>query len=86
MWKEDLEGKDVAVVLSGSDQIVDAKEVWQYLTDEEGEPRFRWKSNDGKLHVLYYAGIDHAQVFDTSERRGPLIDILNGFSTRRPIS
>lgn len=86
LWKEDLEGKEVAVVLSGSDQIVDAKEVWQYLTDEEGEPKFRWKSNDGKLHVLYYAGIDHAQVFDTSERRGPLIDILDGFSGRRPIS
>ena len=64
LWKEDLDGLRVAVVLSERDQIVDVKEVREYLTSEEsGEERFRWK--EGDLEVLYYRNLDHAQVFDT---------------------
>lgn len=77
LWKEDLEGEVVAVVLSGMDQIVDAPEVREYLTGD-AEPRFKWK-RDG-LEVLYYADIDHAQVFDTQRRRRPLIEILHDFA------
>ena len=80
--KEDIEGKDVAVVLSELDQIVDAKEVRRYLTDEEtDEPEFHWQKDN--LHVLWYEDIDHAQVFDTKTRRSPLISILQSFAERR---
>ena len=82
LWKEDLEDRDVAVVLSGRDQIVDAKEVWQYLTGEEfDQVHFKWEKD--RLKVLYYADIDHAQVFDTKERRQPFVEIAQEFATRR---
>ncbi|EJF66356.1 hypothetical protein DICSQDRAFT_166050 [Dichomitus squalens LYAD-421 SS1] len=82
LWKEDIEGRNVAVVLSELDQIVDAKEVRQYLTDEvTDEPKFRWQKEG--LEVLWYRGIDHAQVFDTKTRRGPLISILQSFAERK---
>ncbi|KAI8982942.1 Alpha/Beta hydrolase protein [Trametes punicea] len=81
LWKEDLAGKDVAVVLCGKDQIVDAAEVRRYLTGEgDSEIKFRWK-NDG-LEVLYYPDLDHSMVFDTKERRRPMVDIIQGFQAR----
>lgn len=81
LWKEDLVGKDVAVVLSGKDQIVDAAEVRRYLTGEEdAEIEFAWRK-DG-LEVLYYPELDHSKVFDTKELRRPLVDIVQGFGRR----
>ncbi|KAH9952035.1 Alpha/Beta hydrolase protein [Amylocystis lapponica] len=76
LWKDDLAGRRVGVVLSGRDQIVDAPAVWTYLTEED-EKRFRWQK-DG-LDVLYYEGIDHAQVFDSKDKRKPLIDMVSSF-------
>ena len=76
MWKEDLDGgRRVAVVLSEKDQIVDAKAVRKYLTGEES---LRWE-RDG-LEVLWYPGLDHATVWDTEERRKPLLEIVRRFT------
>ena len=76
MWKEDLEKeREVAVVLSEHDQIVDAKAVRKYLT---GEERLRWE-RDG-LEVLWYPGLDHAMVWDTKERREPMLEIIERFA------
>lgn len=81
LWKEDLVGKDVAVVLSGKDQIVDAAEVRRYLTGEEdAEIEFAWRK-DG-LEVLYYPELDHSKVFDTKELRRPLVEIVQRFGRR----
>ncbi|KAI9065071.1 hypothetical protein FKP32DRAFT_1610897 [Trametes sanguinea] len=81
LWKEDLVGKQVAVVLCGKDQIVDAAEVRRYLTGEDdADIKFKWKK-DG-LEVLYYPALDHSQVFDTKELRRPMVDIIQGFSSR----
>jgi len=77
MWKEDLDGgKRVAVVLSEEDQIVDAKAVRRYLT---GEEVLRWEK--GGLEVLWCPGLDHATVWDTKERREPMLDIIRRFTT-----
>lgn len=94
LWKEDLQGKKVAVSLAGSDQIVDAKEVRKYLEgdgehdsgDGEGN-RAEEIQSSGKmtrwakddLEVLFYPGLDHATVFDTRERRKGLTDIVHKF-------
>jgi pimeloyl-ACP methyl ester carboxylesterase len=44
LWKEDLEERKVAVILSGEDQIVNTKEVWRYLTGQKSEePSTAWK-------------------------------------------
>ncbi len=78
LWREDLAGRKVGVVLSGRDQIVDAAEVRKYLTGEE-EVQFRWKSEDEKLEVLWYPDLDHSKVFDTTKLRRPMVDILHEF-------
>ena len=76
MWKEDLDkGRRVAVVLSEEDQIVDAKAVRKYLTGEES---LRWE-RDG-LEVMWYPGLDHATVWDTKERRKPMLEIIRRFT------
>ena len=76
MWKEDLDGgREVAVVLSGDDQIIDAKAVRKYLTGEES---LAWE-RDG-LEVLWYPGLDHAMVWDTRERRKPMLEIVRRFT------
>lgn len=77
LWKEDLDGgKRVAVVLSEEDQIVDAKAVRKYLTGEES---LRWEK-DG-MEVVWYPGLDHAMVWDTRERREPMMEIVRKFTT-----
>ena len=76
LWKEELRGRPVAVSLSGSDQIVDGEGVRKYLTGE-GEMKEHWEQ--GGLEVLFYPGLDHATVFDTKERRKPLLRVLDKF-------
>lgn len=78
MWKEELEGKRTAVVLSGADQIVHAREVRRYLTGEE-EPKAYWEK-DG-LEVLFFPDLDHATVFDTKKRRSPILSVIRRFVT-----
>lgn len=87
LFKDDLDGRRVAVVISGCDQIVDAEELRRYLTDGD-EPTFNWESKNGLLQVLWYPPLDHAQVFDTSERRSPMVAVLSKFvrEAGQPIS
>lgn len=73
----------VAVSLAGRDQIVDAPAVHAYLTSGEqctqgtaGEPS-HWAQDE--LEVLYYPELDHATVFDTRQRRAPLLEVLRRF-------
>jgi hypothetical protein len=62
-------------VLSEEDQIVNAKAVRKYLT---GEERLRWEG--GELEVVWYPGLDHATVWDTKERRKPMLEIVKRFT------
>lgn len=78
LWKDELEGREVGVVLSGEDQIVNAEEVRKYLTGEEVAKR-RWIKEGGGLEVLFYPKLDHAMVFDTAERRKAVLDIMHRF-------
>ena len=73
--KEELEGNYICVVLSRDDQIVDGGEVRKYLTG--GEEERRWEL--GRLEVLFHSGLDHAMVFDTKERRRPVLDVVRRF-------
>ncbi|KAI0341006.1 alpha/beta-hydrolase [Trametopsis cervina] len=75
LWKDDLKEQRVGVVLSGKDQIVDAEEVRRYLTEEE-TPNETWRSADGRMEVLWYPHLDHAQVFDHPQHRKPLRDMV----------
>lgn len=80
LWREELKDRQVGVVLSGRDQIVDSIEVWKYLTDTrdgEGGPQFHW-ANEG-LDIYYYPDLDHATVFDTKKNRRPLVEMVTKF-------
>lgn len=99
IWKEDLrikvrekqqEGRNVTVVLSGKDLIVDAETVGRYLmgSTAEGwtidkEPVRTWKNRPWVgygLELLWYEQLDHAQVFDFENTRRPVIKAISVYS------
>jgi len=65
LWKEELEGQRVGVVLSEEDQIIDTEEVRKYLTGEH-EMSQQWE-NDG-LEVLFYPRLDHGAILIPTSR------------------
>ncbi|KAK0470354.1 uncharacterized protein EV420DRAFT_1499974 [Desarmillaria tabescens] len=75
LWKEDLQGENAAVVLSGEDQIVPTAKVWEYLT-EQPQIEERWVKENGKLEVLYFDGADHATVFERKTACTGMIEVL----------
>lgn len=84
LWRDDLQGKRVGVVLGGRDQIVDSAEVRRYLTGEN-EPAECWVSDvswKGSLQVLWHPLLDHSQVFDNATLRTPMLNVLNTFIQR----
>lgn len=78
LWKEDIAGNRVTVVLSGEDQIVGAPHVRQYLTGQS-DMKESWTSDDGNLTVLFYPGIDHATVFDDDAKIRPILDAAHKY-------
>ncbi|KAK0214160.1 hypothetical protein IW262DRAFT_1279152 [Armillaria fumosa] len=75
LWKEDLQGENTAVVLSGEDQIVPTAKVWQYLTDQP-RTKERWVKEDGKLEVLHFDDADHATVFERKKACTGMNEVL----------
>ncbi|KAH7118145.1 hypothetical protein B0J13DRAFT_532965 [Dactylonectria estremocensis] len=84
LWKEDIQGHRVTVVLASSDIVVNTKAIGAYLTGaddwiletshwEDGI----WKGNG--LDVLWFQDLDHGQVFDTRRMRGRLVNIVRRF-------
>ena len=99
IWKEDLrikgkknqeEGRNVTVVLSGKDLIVDAETVGQYLMGSSSETRTSekeatraWKKKPWSgygLDLLWYEQLDHAQAFDFEDTRRPVIRAIFVYS------
>lgn len=84
LWKEDVEGHNVTVVLAGRDVIVDTKAIGAYLTgsddwslETESWENGVWKG-DG-LDVMWFQDLDHGQVFDTKRTRKRLVEIVRRF-------
>ena len=83
LWKEELDGLPSAVVLASQDSVLDAKEVWKYLTGstppptDPAEVTEEWSEKD--MTVRWYRGLDHSQAFLTKERREPMIKLLQRF-------
>ncbi|EKM52202.1 uncharacterized protein PHACADRAFT_148672 [Phanerochaete carnosa HHB-10118-sp] len=78
LWREDIVGRRVGVVLSGRDQVVNAGEVRRYLT-QGADPEFCWVSEDSMLEVLWYPNLDHSKVFDTHRDRKPMVEMMGRF-------
>ena len=98
LWKEDLGlkaennqgGRNVTVVLSGKDLIVDTETVGQYLMSRSSEVKTpekeasrAWKNKPWSgygLDLLWFGQLDHAQVFDSEITRGPVIKAISVYS------
>lgn len=94
IWKEDLGERNVTVVLSGQDLIVDTETVGQYLSSPEGslttckEAATSTRSDAWKrkpwvgsgLEILWYEHQDHAQVFDWKETRRPMLKAISVYT------
>lgn len=77
LWKEDLTDRKVTVVLCERDLIVDTKTVREYLAGEgKWEDTLQMSNN---LDVLWFEGIDHAQVFDRMGDRKRLLSVLRRY-------
>lgn len=88
LWKEDIEGKKTSVMLSEKDIIVDTGAVGRYLTrdtdvratdDGRGDEWKRWAWKGNGLDVLWFGGLNHAELFDTKSDRGILIRVLMNY-------
>lgn len=87
-----VDTESVGMYLS-ENQILDPEVV----VDEDGRKKMefntrgssgveRWKSREwggNGLEVMWWEGLDHAQVFDTKESRGRLVDVLVEYSWDR---
>ncbi|KAK0612083.1 alpha beta hydrolase fold family [Immersiella caudata] len=90
LWKDDMKGMDMTIVLSGKDIIIEPHGVKRYLLEGE-ELGFRFvdsrdhEKQGGKglgnrgLGLLWYDHVNHAEMFDTAEDRRLLVDILNRY-------
>ncbi|KAJ4410644.1 hypothetical protein N0V85_003930 [Neurospora sp. IMI 360204] len=88
------ENKRVVVCLAGRDLIVDTKSVRGYLGWGSGDGGFggegvEWKGR-GKgqmmrkrmgngVEIVWYPGLDHAQMFESEETLRPVLDVIGGW-------
>jgi pimeloyl-ACP methyl ester carboxylesterase len=98
LWKEDVDGKNVTVTLSGRDLIVNTLAVGRYLTqDEQPYERFlsegetggdgddTWQERTWKgegLDVMWFERCDHAQQFDNRRDYRRLVDVVRAYSAQ----
>lgn len=81
LWKDDLIERHATVFLSGKDSIINAPLVRAYLQAGagEGQQNGQYTSSrsegseanpadkiDGQLNVVWCAGLDHGQIFDSA--------------------
>ncbi|KAK7229619.1 hypothetical protein V2G26_001789 [Clonostachys chloroleuca] len=88
LWKEDIQGYHVTVVLAGRDVIVDTKVVAAYLTgaddwflETRSEEDGLWKGEG--LAVMWFQDLYHGQVFNGRKTRKKLVDIVTRFSVEK---
>ena len=98
LWKEDLEGRDVTVALSGRDIIVPTVAVKEYLTEAASQNERQLASHDdgvedsnvcqetpwsGKgLEVLWFEHCDHAEMFETRREFMRIVDAVTVYSSK----
>ncbi|QPH01371.1 hypothetical protein C2857_005571 [Epichloe festucae Fl1] len=88
LWKEDLQGHRVGVVLAGRDIVVDTKVVATYLMgsndtvwDKTDWEHAVWKGGDG-LEVLWFGELDHGEAFKHKKTRRRLVRMVRDFCRR----
>jgi hypothetical protein len=84
LWKEDIHGHRVTVVLAGRDAIIDTKAIGAYLTGSDNWVLETGGWKDGvwqgdEVDVLWFQDLDHGQVFDEKRTRSRLVQVVRRF-------
>jgi pimeloyl-ACP methyl ester carboxylesterase len=86
LWKDDLRGRDVTVSLGGRDLIVDTETVGKYLNGKDLKSEdTQWKAHTwtgSGLETVWWPTVDHAQVFERTEGRHKLANVLREYCKR----
>lgn len=87
LWKEDIGDRRMTVSLSGCDLIVDTETVGAYIagadaaSKKSGEWKQRAWSGQG-IDLLWFAKLDHAQVFDKKATRDVLVNVVREYCSQ----
>jgi hypothetical protein len=89
LWKDDMKGRAVMVALASEDIILDPIAVHDYLNDDELEPRSyradeighggRHQQRISGLDIVWFDGVNHAEMFDSAKGWNPLVTILQSY-------
>lgn len=87
LWRRDIDDRRTTVVLSAKDLIVDTEAVGQYLAQHgnrnlDGQA---WKHREWKgkgVDILWFDGLDHAQVFDSRQNCEKLVHVIQEYSVK----
>jgi pimeloyl-ACP methyl ester carboxylesterase len=87
LWKEEIKGRRVTVVLAAQDIIVDTKALRRYLIaefprDDERQSINDWEERNWRgdgLDILWYPELNHAQVFDTTKDRRGVVGAIQSY-------
>ncbi|KAI4283475.1 MAG: hypothetical protein L6R38_002117 [Xanthoria sp. 2 TBL-2021] len=85
LWKNELDGRRVTVVLAGRDLIVNTQAVGRYLAGDEDQASkdSSWKHQEWKgtgLDIIWHEELDHAQVFDTKPDYSQLAEVIRQYT------
>ena len=80
-----MDGRQVTVCLASRDLIVDTEAVGRYLAQDSDKTPITegWKHREwiGKgLDILWFDGLDHAQVFESRKNCEILAEVVNRYS------
>ncbi|KAL8665041.1 MAG: hypothetical protein Q9202_002597 [Teloschistes flavicans] len=80
IWKHDLEGRRVTVVLCGRDLITNTEAVGRYLASDGSSS---WKKQDWKgsgVEIIWFNELDHSQVFERKRNYDRLIKVIQQYT------
>ena len=85
LWREELAGRRVTVVLAGRDLIVNTEAVGRYLAGVEDQTSkdSSWKHREWKgtgLDIIWHDELDHAQVFDMKPDYSQLVEVIRQYT------
>ncbi|KAI1751191.1 hypothetical protein F4782DRAFT_506132 [Xylaria castorea] len=86
LWKDDMKGLDISVVLSGRDIILDPMALRHYLASDASLKARQYTSipsplgqegfGESGLQVLLYDNLNHAEIFDNRRDWAILVHLL----------
>ncbi|KAI4202986.1 MAG: hypothetical protein LQ350_002203 [Teloschistes chrysophthalmus] len=80
IWKHELQGRRISVVLCGRDLITDTNAVGQYIASDKSS---KWKNRDWKgigIDIIWFNELDHSQVFELRRDYAHLIKVLQQYT------